>query len=215
MKAKVYTILVGKLEENRPLGRPVSVWEDNFKKWSYSDTVWRYGLNSARHHSPASDICGYPCAEVTHFTRMFTNKKPRSHKTNIAVGRKLYKFKDAYTCNPRLMGDCYCFSRSLKITTILYSYFPAYSSSGRFLLTFDFRSFRISVGFILWDSLVAEFYVYNYTCLVAPFRLLPSTAHPNTNHGRCSSFYKLNLPGGIGRPERKADNRTIICEPTV
>jgi hypothetical protein len=38
---------------------------------------------------------------------------------------------------------------------------------------------------------VAELHIYNYTCLVAPFRI--STAHPSTaNHGRCSFFISLS-----------------------
>jgi hypothetical protein len=30
-----------------------------------------------------------------------------------------------------------------------------------------------------------------------------------------SEMSTRNLPGGKGRPERKADNRTAICEPIV
>jgi hypothetical protein len=45
--------------------------------------------------------------------------------------------------------------------------------------------------------------------------ILPAALQPLGSIQPLTEMSTRNLPGGKGRPERKADNLTAICEPTV
>jgi hypothetical protein len=45
--------------------------------------------------------------------------------------------------------------------------------------------------------------------------ILPAALRPCAQLKSLTEISTKNLPGGKGRPARKADNLTTICEPTV